>query len=61
LLSIASQKIKIKRELILDIKGKSLATNSEVDILAKAIEFICIDGLIIKIISNLSPSLINLV
>jgi hypothetical protein len=61
LLSIASQKIKIKREMILEIKGKSIAKNSEVDILAKAIEFICKDGLKIKIISNLSPSLIKLV
>ena len=38
-----------------------MAKNSEVDILAKAIEFICKDGLKIKIISNLSPSLIKLV
>ena len=38
-----------------------MAKNSEVDILAKAIELICKDGLKIKIISNLSPSLIKLV
>lgn len=54
------QTIKIKKELTIEIMGPKMDAISDIDILAKAIENVFIDGLKIKIISFLSSSLVQL-
>jgi hypothetical protein len=56
------QKIRIKRELVIEVEGQDRDTNLEIEKVARAIELRSDAGPInVKIISSLTPSVLQLV